>query len=324
MRSHPTTNESQEIPGSSRTPSQPTTSAPKRTRSDLESSNKPKKKNFKKEPINTKWSKEKVIKLTTKNQREQQHSKGSKKPKNKQSTPVQSFHEKANQAALKQSLTASTRRLPSATSDTDTNRSFLIFNTPTPQSLSIQMFNVDTDLPGTAPFETITSNDPIDFMKTSSMSPQAQRPQLSATSSLDNNTPRNNDHDIDFNKFTKKLDKIVENINIINAEKEHHEQVETINSPEPQVIYLDSSNSPNGADYIQPSQSEQVPNGDKATAEFQQPRTSNKDELTKLPQVETQKSPASSLIYRTPPSSPQPDTISDLDEDNIRALNEIQ
>ena len=57
MRSHPTTNESQEIPGPSRTPSQPTTSAPKRTRSDLESSNKPKKRNFKKEPINTKWSK---------------------------------------------------------------------------------------------------------------------------------------------------------------------------------------------------------------------------------------------------------------------------
>ena len=133
MRSHQTTNESQEIPGPSRTPSQPITSAPKRTRSDLESSNKPKKRNFKKEPINTKWSKEKVIKLAIKNQREQQHSNGSKKLKNKQSTPVQSFNEKAKQAALKQSLTASTRRLPSATPDTDTNRSFLISNTPTPQ-----------------------------------------------------------------------------------------------------------------------------------------------------------------------------------------------
>ena len=156
------------------------------------------------------------------------------------------------------------------------------------------------------------------------MSRQTQRPQLIATSSLDNNTPRNNDQDLDFNKSTKKLDKIVEKINIINAEKEHHEQVETTNSPEPQVIYLDSSKSPNGAEYIQPSQSEQAPNGDKATAEFQQPRTSNKDELTKLPQVETKKSPASSLIFKTPPSSPQPDTISDLDEGDIRALNEIQ
>ena len=111
MRSHPTTNQPQEIPGPSRMPSQHTTSAPKRTRSDFESSNKPKKRNFKKETTNTKWSKKKVIKLATKNQREQRHSKGSKKPKNKQSTPVQSFNEKAKQAALKQSLTASIRRL---------------------------------------------------------------------------------------------------------------------------------------------------------------------------------------------------------------------
>ena len=161
-------------------------------------------------------------------------------------------------------------------------------------------------------------------METSTMIPQTQRPQLIATESLDNNTPRINDQDLDFNKSSKTLDKIVEKINNINAEKEHHEQVETTNSPEPQVIYLDSSNSPNGADYIQPSQSEQAPNGDKATAEFQQPRMPNKDELTKLPQVETQKSPASSLIYKTPPSSPQPDTISDLNEDDIRALNDIQ
>ena len=197
MRSHPTTNEPL---GPSRTPSQPTTSAPKRTRSDFESSNKPKKRNCKKESTHTKWSKEKVIKLATKNQREQQHSTGSKKPKNKQSTPLQSFKEKAKQAALKQSLTASTRRFSSATSDTDTNRSFLIFNTPTPQPPSIQILKVDTDLPGTVPFEIITSNDPTDFMETSSMSPQTQRPQLIAASSLDNNTPRSNDQDLDFNK----------------------------------------------------------------------------------------------------------------------------
>ena len=95
------------------------------------------------------------------------------------------------------------------------------------------------------------------------MSPQTQRPQLMAASSLDNNTPSNNDQDLDFNKSTKKLDKIVEKINIINAVKGNHEQKETTNSPEPQVIYLDSSNSPNGADYTQPSQSEQAPNGDK-------------------------------------------------------------
>ena len=143
-------------------------------------------------------------------------------------------------------------------------------------------------------------------------------------SSLDNNSPSNSDQDLEFNKSIKKLDKIVEKIDTINAVKEHQKQKETINSPEPQVIYLDSSNSPNGADYTQPSQLEQAPNGDKATAELQQPSTSNKDGLPKLPHVETQKSPASSLIYNTPPSSPQPDTISDLDGDDIRALNEIQ
>ena len=81
MRSHPTTNEPQEIPGPSRMPSQQTTSAPKRTRADFEASNKSKKRNSKKETTNTKWSKEKVIKLATKNQREQQHPKGSKKTK---------------------------------------------------------------------------------------------------------------------------------------------------------------------------------------------------------------------------------------------------
>ena len=160
------------------------------------------------------------------------------------------------------------------------------------------------------------------------MSPQTQRPQLTATSSFDNNIPRNNEQDLEFNKSTKKIDKIVEKINTFNAVKEQPEQKDNTNSPGPHVIYLDSSNSPNGANYTQPSQSDQAPNGDKAVAE-QQPRTSNKGEekqdgMPKHLQVETQKSPDSSLIYNTPPYSPQPDTISDLDEDDIRALNEIQ
>ena len=324
MRNLPTTNESQDIPGPSRTQSKPVTSAPKRTRSDLESSNKPKKRTCKKEPIKTKWSKEKVIKLATKNQREQQQPKGSKKPKNKQSTPVQSFNEKAKQAALKHSMIASTRRLPSTTSDTDTNRFFLIFNTPTPQPPSIQIPNVDTDIPGTAPFEIITSNDPTDFMETSKMSPKTQSSQLIASTSVDNNSLRDNNQDPDFNKSTKKLDKIVKKINTINAEKEEKEQAETTNSPEPIVIYLDTSNSPNGADHIQSPQSEQAPNGEITSAQPRKPVKLDKNEPTRLPQVETQRSPACSLIYKTPPSSPQPDTISDLDEDDIKALNEIQ
>ena len=221
-------------------------------------------------------------------------------------------------------MTASTRRLPSTASDTYTNRSFLIFNTPTPQPSSIQIFNVDTDIPGTAPFEIITSNDPTDFMETSTMSPKTQSPQLIASTSLDTNSLRDDNQDIDFNKSTKKLDKIVKKINTINAEREEKEQAEPTNSPEPIVIYLDTSNSPNGEDQIQSPQSEQAPNGEITSAQTKQPDMLNKNEPTRPSQAETQKSPASSLIYKTPPSSPQPDTISDLDEDDIKALNEIQ
>ena len=97
MRSLPTTNESQDTPGPSRTQSKPTTNAPKRTRSDLESSNKPKKRICKKEPINTKWSKEKVIKLATKNQREQQH-------------PKEAINQKTNRALQSKALTKKLNR----------------------------------------------------------------------------------------------------------------------------------------------------------------------------------------------------------------------
>ena len=40
-------------------------------------------------------------------------------------------------------------------------------------------------------------------------------------------------------------------------------------------------------------------------------------------QVEKISSRASSLICKTPPSSPNPDSISDLNEEDIAALNEI-
>ena len=153
-------------------------------------------------------------KVTTKNIKEQQqqkvkHPKGSKKPKSKQSTPFQSFNEKAKQAALRQSLSASKRRLQSATSDTDTNRSFLIFNTPISQSPSIKIFNVDTEPTSKDPYEIIASNDPTDFMETSSLSPRTQGPQLIATSSLDNNNAINTNEELDYKKSTKKIDKIV-------------------------------------------------------------------------------------------------------------------
>ena len=221
-------------------------------------------------------------------------------------------------------MAASTRRLPSSNSDTDTNRSFLIFDTPISQPPSIQIYNVDTDIPGTPPFEIITSNDPTDFMETSKLSPKIQSHQLTASTSLDTNSMRDDNQDIDFNKSTKKLDKIVKKINTINAEKEEKEQIETTNSPEPIVIYLDTSNSPNGSEQIHSPQSEQAPNGEMTSAQTKQPDIVNKNEPSRPPQAEIQTSPASSLIYKTPPSSPPPDTISDLDEDDIKALNEIQ
>ena len=144
---------------------------------------------------------------------------------------------------------------------------------------------------------------------------------------------------MDFNKSTKKNDKIVKKINTMNAENATNvipEQQNTTNIPETQVIFLDSSNSPNEESITGLIRMEQAPIGDNVVAELQQPThtgttSSNKEEykqddqpITTHPQVETLKSPASSLIYKTPPSSPQPDTISDLDEDDIRALNEIQ
>ena len=213
LGSHPTTNKPQEIPGPSRMLNPPTTSAPKRPRSEIETSSKPKKRTYKKETTNTKWSKEKTLKIATKNQKEQQrpkvkHPKGGKKPKSKQSTPVQSFNKKAKQAALGKLLTASTQRLQSATADTDTNRSFLIFNTPIPQPPSIQIFNVDAEPTSKDPYEIIASNDPTNFMETSSLSPRTQGPQLIATSSLVNNNAIDTNEKIDFNKSTKKLTKL--------------------------------------------------------------------------------------------------------------------
>ena len=86
MSNLPAANNCQDIPGPSRIQSRPVTSAPKRTRSDLEASNKPKKRTCKKEPIKTKWSKEKVIKLATKNQ------KGATTTKRKQQAKKQTEH----------------------------------------------------------------------------------------------------------------------------------------------------------------------------------------------------------------------------------------
>ena len=174
-------------------------------------------------------------------------------------------------------------------------------------------------------------------METSSISPRTREPQLIAT--LDNNNAFNTNEKLDFNKSTKKIDKIVKKINTMNAENATNvtpDQQNTTNTPETQVIFLDSSNSPNEESITDLIQTEQAPIGDNVVAELQQrthteTTSANKEEdkqddlpITTHPQVETLKSPVSSLIYKTPPSSPQPDTISDLDDEDIRAVNEIQ
>ena len=86
------------------------------------------------------WSRDKLIQIATKNQRQQQYTtsktpKGVRKTKTKHSTPIVNFNERAKQAAILNSKEPnSIRRNTPLLSDTDTsNRSFLIFNTPVPQ-----------------------------------------------------------------------------------------------------------------------------------------------------------------------------------------------
>ena len=97
-------------------------------------------------------------------------------------------------------------------------------------------------------------------METSSIIPLTQRPQLIATSSFDNKNDNNANEVLEFNKSTKKVDKIVKKINTLNAEKATNktsEQQQTTNITEPQVIFLDSSNSPNGESIIELNQTQQ-------------------------------------------------------------------
>ena len=109
------------------------------------------------------------------------------------------------------------------------------------------------------------------------------------------------------------------------------------------MIYLESSNSPQDGSVIEQSNGGRSPISKYAQSTSTQkpqrtsangasaPRkqflqTKNKIEeppKTTQPEMETPKSSASSLTYKTPRSS-QSDTISDLDEDDIRALNKIQ
>ena len=131
----------------------------------------------------TKWSKDKLVKLATKNQRRQQSlpkaPSGTTKKKNKQSTPKSNFNHKAQQAALLESanwsqvkpITSRNQAQGSQDESEISNRSFLIFNVDTPQPSSIQTHIVDPEEPGQPQRIIYTSNDPTDFMTTSPESP---------------------------------------------------------------------------------------------------------------------------------------------------------
>ena len=56
----------------------------------------------------------------------------------------------------------------------------------------------------------------MDFMETSKLSPKTQSPQLTASTSMETNSMRDDNQDIDFNKSTKKLEK--------NCQKDQHDQ----------------------------------------------------------------------------------------------------
>ena len=125
------------------------------------------------------WSRDKLIQIATKNQRQQQYttsktSKGVSKAKTKHSTPIVNFNERAKQAAILTSNEKnSMRRNTPPMSDTDTsNRLFLIFNTPVPQPKSIKIYNVEADPHDERSYEIITSYDAQNFMEMRPPKPQ--------------------------------------------------------------------------------------------------------------------------------------------------------
>ena len=168
--------------------------------------------------INTRtiWSRDKLIHIATKNQRQQQNKtsktpKGVSKAKTKHSTPLFNFNERAKQAAILNSKeTNSMRRNLPSMSDTDTShRSFLIFNTPDSQPKSMKIYNVEAHSQDERSYEIITSNNAQDFMDTSPLSPNTQDQQsITATTTLDNeahNETETNTPDMTFSIYQKRL-----------------------------------------------------------------------------------------------------------------------
>ena len=297
--------------------------------------------------VETKWSKDKLVKLATKNQRRQQEHRpythktptGTSKKKLKQSTPKLSFNYKAQQAALLESanlsqVQPSTSRNQSQLSQDESasNRSFLIFNVDIPPPNSIQTHLIDSEEPGQPQHVIHTSNEPSDFMVTSPESP----PITSNTSP----TPCGEGnvfgtiHD-NLSRSTKRIDnamkKIKSNINYStetsNVDQSQIDYSAIISIKKPEIIYLDSFNSSNNnsnMDCVQvaPQPSQAPPQTELKTNSDETPDV-DETSLQQNSQSDLIKSPPNSSIYRTPPSSIRPDSISDLNEEDIIELNKI-
>ena len=226
---------------------------------------------------------------------------------------------------------------------------FLIFKTTDPQPSSIKVFNIDAESPNEQSYEIITRNNAGDFREISPISPSTQpHPSIIATSTIEYKVETNTSDIMKFSNSTKKIDKATEKIYAHNARKQD-ETGKIKDNIVPQKVCLDSSNSTNQTVELTNStldtipqatnvtnnensihkniqlHTETIPNTPSAPAEtnpINENKAKGKDNSEQL-QMEKVYSPASSLVYKTPPSSPQPDSISDLNEEVLQSLNEI-
>ena len=152
----------------------------------IKQSSQPKKSAAKpKAKIETEWTKEKLVKLATRNQtRSQTKSKGPSraqrgmlKKKFNASTPKQSFNYKVQQAALLESAniasSSKTSTFLAAQPPSEvSNRSFLILNFNETDQSNIQSHFIESDNPDSTHHVIHTSDSPSDFMRTSSECPR--------------------------------------------------------------------------------------------------------------------------------------------------------
>ena len=290
----------------------------------------------------TKWTKDKLVKLATHNpSRQQSKSKTQPRPQSpmlkkkfKSSTPKHSFNYKAQQAALMESANAASSGKASSSKTAQppsevSNRSFLIFNFDNEADQSnIQTHYIESDNPDTPPHVIHTSDNPVDFMRTSPNSPpiypmdtttpdgeniQAEPPLISIIPAPSYEPTPHGETDTygtnrdEFTKSTFKLDRMINKIRSTQGEHTWPTTTAQVHEPEkmeqsstqtkaPEIIYLDSSNS-----------SQEI--------------TRNSEDQRLPPQAEIYNSPYSSSIYKIPPSSPKCDSISDLNDDDIQELN---